>query len=269
MSGRTWIPILSVPLGFPSKQLSISRGIPSDVKAGNTKITPLFSLQITVDYTNGFQASIPLLSEVVNVLKSHLEGTLSIPAYGYFLESDGKHYVILENKNKEITLSFERNKYRNTLRLTSDELETIIRFHRIKQFLFERTKPKSAVFCRERPDMHGQEMSLYIQVWTAFSLKTMHELGTCDCADVVEGWPCKLSATRSVADRFRELTQGVALYAEVLKNIQTFRDLLGMNIPFDGFSERLIQTAQDLSETDSTQNMDNDYSVFVRTVLKQ
>lgn len=266
MSGRTWIPILSVPLSFPAKHLSITRGIPSDVKAGNTKVNPLFSLQVTVDYHNGFQASVPLLTDVVNVLKKFTEGEICLPPYGYFIESDGRHFVILENKNKEVTLTFERNKYRNTLRLTLDELETIFRFHRIKQFLYDKSKAKSVVFDRNRPDMHGQEMSLYIQVWTALSLKTAHELGQCDCADVVEGWPCELSCKRTVTERLKELTSGVALYAETLRNIQMFRDLLGMNIPFDGFSDRMMKTAEEVSEKEY---VDNDYSLFVRTVLKQ
>ena len=246
------------------KQLSISRGLPSDVKTTNTRSSSLFSLQILLDYNNGFQVTIPLLTEVVGVLKSFMDGSLNLPPYGYFIESDSRHYIILENKNKEVTLSFERNKFRNVIRLTPDEMETIFRFHRIKQFLYEKAKVKTTNYDRTRPgvDNHSQELSLWIQVWTALSLKTSHECGSCDCADVTEGWPCELSTTRGVAERIKELKSGVQFYAETLKNIQLFRELLGMQIPFDGFSERLIQTACDMPE-------DNDYSLLVRTVFKQ
>lgn len=263
MSGRTWIPIVSVPLSGTTKQVSISRGLPSDVKTTSTRTNSLFSLQITLDYNNGFQVAIPLLTEVINVLKGHVDGTLTLPPYGYFLESDGRHYIILENKNKEVTLSFERNKYRNVIRLSAEELEKVFRFHKIKQFLFEKSKVKtSSVFDKNRPDAHAQEMSLWIQVWTALSLQTNHELGRCDCPDVTEGWPCELSSKRPVQERIKELKAGVKLYAETLKNIQLFRELLGMHIPFDGFCERMMQTISDMPE-------DNDYSLLVSTVLKQ
>lgn len=263
MSGRTWIQIVSVPLSTHSKQISISRGLPSDVKTSNTRSSSLFSLQLTLDYNNGYQVTIPLLTEVINVLKGHIEGTLTLPPYGYYLESDGRHYIILENKNKEVTLSFERNKYRSVIRLTAEELETVFRFHKIKQFLFEKSKVKtSTLFDKNRSDTHAQEMSLWIQVWTALSLQTSHELGTCDCPDVTEGWPCQLSIGRPVEDKIKELKAGVQLYAETLKNIQRFRELLGMQIPFDGFCERMVATASDIPD-------DNNYSLLVRSVLKQ
>jgi hypothetical protein len=260
MSQRTWIPIVSVPLGFPTKHLTITRGVPGDVKVGNTKVNSVYSLQITIDYSTKYQASIPLLSEVVSVLKQHLESTLTIPPYGYFLESDGRHYVILENKNKDVTLSFERNKYRNTIRLSADEIKTILRYNQLKLFLQEKGKTKT-VFDKSRPDIHGDELSTWIQYWTAMSIKTPHELGTCDCADVTEGWPCELSGNRNLKQKMHALSGDVAYYAETLKNIQHFRDLLGVNIPFDGFSDRLWDLACECDK-------DDDYCLLVRSVMK-
>lgn len=264
MSGRTWITIVTSPLSHPSKSLTITRGVPSDVKPSNTKATSLFSLQIVIDYTNGYQATIPILADVVAALKDFVDGNLSLPPYGHFIESDGRHFIILENKNKEITLSFEKNMYRNTIRLSSEEVGKILRFARVKQMLYDKTKSKASVYDLFRPanNSAGTEMSLWIQVWTALSLKTPHETGTCDCYDVIEGMPCNLSNTRSTADRIKELMSGVSLYAETLRNIQMFRDMLGMTIPFDGFNHKMMEAA---GEPDN----ENDFCFLVRNVLKQ
>lgn len=262
MSGRTWIPVVSTQLSHPTKRLSISRGFSADVKASNSRFSSLFSLQVLLEYQNGYQATIPLLSEVVTALRNFVDGNLEIPSHGLYIESEARHFVILENKGKEVTISFERNKYRNTVRLSTEELDSVFRFHRIKQYLYDVTKVKTSIFDRHGSKTGNQNMSLYIQVWTALGMKTRHELGTCDCYDVIEGMPCNMSVKRCTADRIKELMGGVQLYGEVLSNIVRFRELLGMQIPFDGFHDDFISTCIDPDLT-------SDCCLFVKTVLKQ
>ena len=260
MATRTWIHVISVPLSQSNKTIAISRGIPADVKETNTKTNSLYSLQIVLEYGNGFIATIPLVNDVVNTLKSFVQGTLLIPPYGHFHENDGRNYLILENKNKEVTLTFEKNKYRNTIRLTEPEIDTVVRCSRIKQMLSEKSRMQSLGI--KRSDSFGHDLSLYIQYWTAVALKTPHETGDCDCSDATQGWPCQLSSTRSTVERFEELTAGVTLFAEVLKNIHKMRKILGMNIPFEGLSDHLPSLAA--SAPDNT----NDVSFLVRMILE-
>ena len=257
MMSRAWVEVASLPL-HSGKSVVISRGVETDVKLFNAKTASIFSLCIRQDHANGYQTNVPMTNDVVAAMKSHMEGTIAIPKQGFYVENEGRNYLLLENRNKELTLSFERNLHRTTLRLSVDEMTGIVRFNRIKQFLYDKMRSKS----NGKSPADGEELSLFIQVWTALSLKTPHETGTCGCSDVAEGWPCALSGSRTVADRVKEVIKTSEYFSETLKNITMFRELLGMSIPFDGPSERVVPLSAEPPE-------DNDWSVLVRCVLKK
>ena len=255
-NSRSWVEIAALPLGL-AKSVVISRGVDNDVKMANTKAASIFSLCITQEHNNGYRTKIPMVTEVEGAMMGHLEGTLAIPKSGYYIESEGRNYILLENRNKELTLSFERNFYRSTMRLSMEEQLAIVRFNRTKQFLYEKTRPRGS-----GKNADGQELGLFIQVLTALNLKTPHETGTCSCADVAEGWPCALSSSRSVADRVKDVMSTSDYFAETLKNINMFRELLGIGIQYDGASERVVPLAVSPPE-------DNDWFILVRSVLKK
>lgn len=255
-NSKSWVEIASLPL-TNGKSVVISRGVDNDVKLSNTKAASVFTLSLTQDHNSGYRTKIPMVAEVVAAMKAHCEGTMAIPKSGFFVESDSRNYLLLENRNKEITLSFEKNFYRNNVRLSVEEMNAIVRFNRTKQFLYEKTRPKSG-----GKQADGQELGLFIQLWTALYMKTPHEVGTCSCADVAEGWPCALSANRSVTDRVKEVMSTSEYFAETLKNINLFREMLGISINYDGASERVVPLAAAPPE-------DNDWSLLVRSVLKK
>ena len=247
MDGVKRIPIITY--SFPNRnrnanlRAQLARNCPSRSDPFDPSVHCTFSLSVIVRYHSEHEVNVPIVNELANILRDVISGG-RIPPGGLYCESAGKHYLVLECRNQEVLVLYEKNLYRVEFKLNREEVQQLLDYHEMKKWL---TENQASVKGRELFEHRMMETEVLLQAIIAGQLMSLHEVGECACEDAVPGWPCELSQKRSIQERMRDLNSEI-LTSIIKQQYAVLNRKLGFCLHFTGLDKRFI----DLKIEDNT-----------------
>lgn len=202
MNGRQWFTVFASKISTTGneKHVKVRRGFPQKSNPADPSVPSVYCAFLSVVYTTGSIAEIPIVPEFHDALRNYRAGLQVIPPHGIFIEKDNKHYLILENKDGEVLVSYEKNRNRSIFRLLPREIDAVDEAYQIQKYLYEN---QLALAGEERHRHFCSNLSTAIQLHTISMIKTEHEQGTCDCPDAFSYAPCALSDKMTIPEKLR------------------------------------------------------------------